>query len=278
MFDRPHWSYSAISQYLSCPLRFYFQRVLRLPQPSVSSSLVLGSAVHAALAEYHRTVQQDEPTDLAKLRRVFTDFWGSRESGKRVSYRAGENQADLMAQGIALLEVYLKEPPPQNIISIEKEILAPIHNSTGQYLETPLLAIADLITEGNEELTVREFKTSGRAYSEMEAETSLQPTCYINAAQEVFGTPATVEYTVLIKTKIPKLQRLTAVRNDEDLGRLGDIVETIERGIRAEVFYPVETPINCSTCPYRQPCRDWSQPEDPRRIQLNLISAEAQSC
>src|ERR1700678_2039949 len=98
MFDRPHWSYSAISQYLSCPLRFYFQRVLRLPQPSVSSSLVLGSAVHAALAEYHRTVQQDEPTDTTKLHRVFTDSWSSRESGKRVSYRAGENQADLMAQ------------------------------------------------------------------------------------------------------------------------------------------------------------------------------------
>ena len=180
--------------------------------------MVLGSAVHAALAEYHRTVQQDEPTDTTKLHRVFTDSWGSRESGKRVSYRAGENQADLMAQGIALLEVYLQEPPPQNIVSIEKEILAPIHNSRGEYLETPLLAIADLITKDNEELTVREFKTSGRAYSDMEADTSHQPTCYVNAVQEVFGEPTRVEYTVLVKTKTPKVQRLTAVRNDEDLG------------------------------------------------------------
>ena len=252
MFDRPHWSYSAISQYLSCPLRFYFQRVLRLPQPSVSSSLVLGSAVHEALAEYHLSVQQDEPTDLAKLHRVIMQSWKKRENDSRISYRSGENQPDLLAQGIGLLEMYLKEPPPQNIIGIEHEIIAPMHNSRGEYLETPLLAIADLITEDNEELTVREFKTSGRAYSEMEADTSLQPTCYVNAAQESFGHPATVEYTVLIKTKIPKVQRLTAVRTDEDLGRLGDIVETIERAIRAEVFYPVETPLNCSTCPFRQ--------------------------
>lgn len=259
---RPHWSYSAISQFLSCPLRFYFQRVLRLPQKSVGSSLVLGSAVHAALAEYHQTVKDDEPTDSSKLQKVITDSWNRRENEVRISYRSSENKDDLIAQGIALIEIYLQEAPPQNIIGIEHEIVAPIHNSRGEFLETPLLAIADLITEDNEEVTVREFKTSGRAYSEMEAETSLQPTCYVNAAQESFGHPATVEYTVLIKTKNPKLQRLAAVRTDEDLGRLGDIVENIERAIAAQIFYPVETPLNCSTCPFRQPCREWKSSAD----------------
>lgn len=49
MHHRPHWSYSSISQYLACPLRYYFQRILCLPQPSINSSLVLGSSVHAVL-------------------------------------------------------------------------------------------------------------------------------------------------------------------------------------------------------------------------------------
>jgi CRISPR/Cas system-associated exonuclease Cas4 (RecB family) len=174
--------------------------------------------------------------------------------------------------------VYLKEPPPQNIIGIEKEMIAPMHNSRDEFLETPLVAIADLITEDNEEMTAREFKTSGRAYSEMEADTSLQPTCYVNALQESYGHPATVEYTVLIKTKVPKIQRLKAVRNDEDLGRLGDIVETIERGIKADVFYPVESPLNCSTCSFRQPCREWNHSEKPELIQLSLKTREEQPC
>ena len=116
------------------------------------------------------------------------------------------------ARTIAYEGVPAKVFRPEHIIAIEQEIIAPIHNSQGEYLETPLVAIADLITEGNEELTVREFKTSGRAYSEMEAETSLQPTCYINAAQETYGHAATVEYTVLVKTKTPKVQRLTTGR------------------------------------------------------------------
>ena len=49
----PHWSYSALRQYLDCPLRFFFQRVLALPEKSVSVNLVAGSAVHAALADYY---------------------------------------------------------------------------------------------------------------------------------------------------------------------------------------------------------------------------------
>lgn len=258
MYDRPHWSYSAISQFQSCPLRFYFQRILKLPQPSVSGSLVLGSSVHKVLAEYHRTVQEDEPTDVAGLHKILAKSWDERDGEVRIVFRSGEDREELIAQGIALIEAYLQEPPPQNIIGIEQEILAPIHNSRGEYLETPLLAVLDLITEGHEELTVCEFKTSGRSYSEMEVETSLQPTCYVNAVQEIVGVTPIVEYTVLIKTKTPRVQRLVTVRDDQDLGRLGDIVENIERAIKAGVFYPVESPLNCSSCPFRQPCREWS--------------------
>jgi|SRR5581483_4107089 len=278
MHYRPHWSYSAISQFLNCPLRFYFQRIAKLPQSFVSSSLVLGSAVHVALAEYHRTVQEDQPTDTAKLHRLIAETWARRESETRINYRAGETQDELMAQGIALIETYLKEPPPQNVIAIEHELMAPIHNSRGEYLEWPLIAVADLITESNEELTVCEYKTSGRAYSEMEAETSLQPTCYVNAVLECYGHHATVEYTVLVKTKTPRIQRLNTVRTEEDLGRLGDIVQTIERAIQARAFYPVESPLNCSTCPYRQPCREWRNPESSELIQLNIKAAEATAC
>jgi CRISPR/Cas system-associated exonuclease Cas4 (RecB family) len=112
----------------------------------------------------------------------------------------------------------------------------------------------------------------------MESETSLQPTCYVNAVRESYGHHATVEYTVLVKTKTPRVQRLTTVRTDEDLGRLGDIVENIERAIQAKIFYPVESPLNCSTCPFRQPCREWGNSENPRLIQLNIKSTEAKAC
>jgi putative RecB family exonuclease len=279
MYNRPHWSYSSISQFLSCPLRFYFQRILRLPQPTVSSGLLLGAAVHHALARYHRGLQLGTPVPKEHLHRAVDEGWRQRDNQAKVIFKDGDSREDSIALGIALVEMYLQEPPPENILRVEEEIIAPIHNSQGEYLETPLVAIADLITCVDDGLKVHEFKTSGRAYSEMEADTSHQPTCYVNAVQEVFGEPARVEYTVLIKTKTPKVQRLEAVRHDEDLGRLGDIVQTIERAVEAGIFYPVESPMNCATCPYRQPCREWTRAsENTELIQLNIKSAEAPAC
>lgn len=272
MLQRPHWSYSSISQYLTCPLRYYFQRILGIPQTTISCSLVLGSSVHAALAAYHRSIQQNLPPSITELHQVFSETWNDRKNQGRMQCKDGENPQDAFDQGIALVELYLQEPPPQNIFSIEKEILSPVHNSRGEYLETPLLAIADLITAENETLRVREFKTAARAYSEMEAESSLQPTCYINAVQEAFNLPATVEYTVLIKTKTPKVQRLAAKRTEADLGRLGDIIETIEKAVQANIFYPVETPLHCSTCSFRKPCREWGRNNyQPERVPLQTI-------
>jgi CRISPR/Cas system-associated exonuclease Cas4 (RecB family) len=277
MYQRPHWSFSAISQYLACPLRYYFQRVIGLPQATQSSSLVLGSAVHHALATYHCGLKEGESIPKEKLHEALVQGWKQRETEADMIFKSGETKENCIAQGIALIEAYHQEPPPQNIVAVEQEILAPLHNSQGKFLETPLMTVVDLITQAEDGLKVREFKTSGRSYSNMEAETSLQPTCYINAVQEVYGEPAKVEYTILVKTKTPRVQTLPAYRNEEDLGRLGDIVQNIERAIQAEIFYPVQSPLNCSTCPYRGPCKEWGKtPSEKEFLTLETMAHEAQ--
>jgi ATP-dependent helicase/DNAse subunit B len=52
--DRPrdYLSYSAISTYASCPLRYYFRYIANLPERTISSSLVFGSAIHRSV-EHH---------------------------------------------------------------------------------------------------------------------------------------------------------------------------------------------------------------------------------
>ena len=254
---RKHWSYSSINQYLRCPLQFYFQRILRLPQPTVGTGLILGSAIHNALAVYHRYLMKNKEPVEQQVRQEFFETWLLRAEEQKVEYKANESQEDLIEQGLALLKLYLEEPPPQNIVAIEQRFLVPMHNSDGEYLETPLLAFTDLITKEDEVLKVTEFKTSGRSYGNFEVETSLQATCYVNAVIETTREMPLVEYAVLVKTKTPKLQRLKTSRTEDDLGRLGDLVQNIERAVSNEIFYPVETPLNCSTCPYREPCREW---------------------
>lgn len=259
MTTRPHWSYSSISQYLRCPLQFFFQRILDLPSPTVSSNLALGGAVHAALAEYHRQLKDSEPICPETVVKSLLDSWGERETEETILFRDGDTRESSIDQGVHLVELYLKEPPPEGIIAIEKTFIVPLYNSQGEYLETPLVAITDLITFREEGLKVSEFKTSGRALSESEAETSLQPTCYVHAVRESLGQEPSIEYTVLVKTKTPKVQRLQTTRYQEDCGRLGDLVQTIQRAVDLGIFYPVENPMNCSSCAYRSQCREWGQ-------------------
>ena len=276
---RPHWSYSSISQYLRCPLQYYFERVLKLPRTSIGSGLILGSATHNALAAYHISLMNGDVPKTDDIHEAFLDTWTSKESRETIDYKATENRDDLIAQGIALVELYLQEPPPTQIVMVEQRVLVPIRNSDGDYLETPLVAVSDLITrEDDGVLKVNEFKTSGRSYGEFEVERSLQATCYVNAAWETFGEWASVEFSVLVKTKTPKLQRLRTARNEDDLGRLGDVVENVEQAVHAGIFYPVESPMNCSTCSFRTQCREW-KPErqietpEPELVQLNGVGA-----
>ena len=137
------------------------------------------------------------------------------------------------------MDVYLNEPPSGTIIAVESPMMAPIANSRGDYLEKPILVVADLITRQDDgTLQVNEIKTSGRAYSESEVATSLQPTFYANALYETTGEEPAVEFTVLVKTKTPKVQKIQAIRTISDFQTLGDIIEAVDQAIEAGSLLP----------------------------------------
>jgi putative RecB family exonuclease len=270
--DRPHWSYSQVSQFLRCPLQFYFERVVKLPKPFISSGLVLGASVHQALAEFHLSIQREIPLGPEQLRQVVVRTWEEMENREPIQYRDGEDRTKSLDQAVALVELYAKEPVPDCVVAVEEPLLVPLFNSQGEALEKPLLAIPDLLIRDKEGLWVTEFKTSGRRFGETETESSLQASCYTHAVQDRYGEQPRVRYTVLVKTKTPQIQHLETIRNDADINRLGDIVQAVERAIEAEVFYPIESQMTCSGCSFFKSCREWQG--CPRRKSESLESHE----
>ena len=256
---RPHWSYSSVSQYLKCPLQYYFERIARLPRKSATDAQVLGASLHSALADHHRKLQARRHSPAQEVHQAYQAAWDAevqRGAVVAVGTRSVDDARDL---GISLIDAYLGEPAPQGIIAVESPVMAPIANSQGDYLERPILMIADLITQqADNELQVVEIKTSSRAYSESEVATSLQPTFYANAVYETTGVEPSVDFAVLVKTRVPKVQKIGAIRTISDYRRLGDLIGVVEKAVEAEVFYPVESPINCSGCPFYRPCREWT--------------------
>ena len=228
--SRPHWSYSQLNQYMRCPLQYFFERILKLPRSFVPSGLVFGSAIHEALAEYHRNLQNNLAIRPESIRERFLLSWQDREDVGPIQFGKSETRDDLVDKGAAILDRYLEEPPPANIVAVEEEMMVPLYNSRGELLHKPLIAIVDLLCRDEDGLAVVEFKTSKRKYGEAELETALQATTYIHAIQERHGEPVSLHYCVLVKTKTPQIQRLTTDRTQQDIGRLGDT--------RRHVFLP----------------------------------------
>ena len=256
---RPHWSYSSVSQYMKCSLQYYFERVRKLPRKSASDAQVLGSVLHSALADYHRKLQAGDAVQSHRIHAAYLAAWEEQASRGQIVASGDKSLEDSRSLGIALVDVYLGEPPPEHIVAVEQPMTSPIGNSEGDYLEKPILIVADLVTRQEDgTLQVGELKTSGRAYSESEVATSLQPTFYANALYELTGREPAVQYAVLVKTKTPKIQRIEAIRTTSDYRRLGDLIGVVEAGVEAGVFYPNESPMNCAGCSYFRECREWT--------------------
>lgn len=279
MNRQEYWSYNRLSKFLRCPLAYFFEYELDLPKRSVPSNLVLGSAVHEGLAAFHRSIQVGRPCEKDTVLGSFLKSWLERESKERILFSGGEVKDDILEQGRELIRAYLQEPPPQNVVAVEESFFSPIVTSDGEVLDKPLLSVLDLLTRGPDSLTITDFKTAGRSMSAAEADMSYQANCYVNAIYHHFHEPTNFKFTVLVKTRTPKVQHVEANRTDGDLGRLGDLIKTVERSIEAEAFYPIETPMNCSTCQYRRPCRDWTpQPHEQELIPTITLRERTQSC
>ena len=257
--QRRYWSFSKLNQYLRCPLQFYFQRILKLPQPTIGSGLVYGSAVHNGLAYIHQQMMNSMEVDLKILKKEFCDTWGDYEQTK-ICYKANESKEVLIEKGLSTLQLYLSSPVRSKIVGVEQSVVVPLMNSQGEYIESPMMAIIDLVTSTDGRMTIHEFKTSARQYSQLEVELSMQATTYANAVNETYQQNPAIEFVVFTKTKTPKVQRIQTARNQSDLQQLGDLVEKVEQAVDDNCFYPNRSPMNCSWCPYREPCKKWKVP------------------
>jgi RecB family exonuclease len=73
---RDYVSWSAISLYQSCPLRYYFRYIAGLPERTVSASLVFGAAIHRAVEHhFNELLAGNEPPNIEALVGEYDRHW-----------------------------------------------------------------------------------------------------------------------------------------------------------------------------------------------------------
>lgn len=256
IIQHDHISYSSISTYASCPLRFHFRYNLHLPEQTVSSSLLLGAGLHAGVElHFNELLVGNSPPSLDLLLDAFWEAWNAR--GADVVLTKGEDLNTVGRLAESMFKAFQASSlanPHGTIIGVEEEL-------RGELLPgvPDLLARLDLIVETDDALIITDLKSSRSCWSqEQVSNSSLQLLLYHEIARHLSDKPVKLQFAVLTKTKHPELKLHPVEVGPHELYRSRQIVKRVWQAIEAGIVYPNPSPLNCGTCPFRRPCASWA--------------------
>lgn len=263
----PHLSASSLRSYIDCSLEYKFSRLDKLQPAFVSSSLLLGSAVHGTVEQCNIIrsegfyMEQEEALDDFCKR--FSHMVKETEAkGIPVKWKEKESFDSAMEQGQSLVRLYAEAADLERVES-DAIILAtelPFAISLPG-VPVPIIGAMDVVQEEKDgSLTIVEVKTTAKSYTTSDIDMTDQLTCYQMALREIgyAGRDVNLRLDTLVKTKVPKLETHYTARTELDEARLTRKLRETWMAIEAGIFLPSDGSWKCSGCAYRKACAEWS--------------------
>jgi RecB family exonuclease len=224
-------SASDIQTYRSCPLRYKFARVLRIPSEQTVGQR-FGIAVHQVLERYHA----EEGRSLERLLELLEA--GLRRSG------IGEERHELREKARSALTRYHERLGEEDSepVWFERAFsfrLGPHH----------LRGRVDRVDRVGDRYELIDYKTS-RPKSAEELRDDVQLALYALAAREDWRLESSIQayYYVLDDLKVP------VAAGAPDAATIEEVVLEVGEGILAQAFEPTPSPAACGLCDYRIVC------------------------
>jgi RecB family exonuclease len=230
-------SASDIHTYRSCPLRYKFARVLRIPTEQTVHQR-FGIVVHQVLERYH----SEGGETLAQMLDLLDVGW------RRSGLGDGEQEQALCEMARTALTRYHARLHDQDAepVWFERQFdfrLGP-HHLRGR------VDRVDRLADGSDaEYELIDYKTSRPKTPEQLAD-DVQLSLYALAAREAWQLDSSRQayYYVLDDLKVP------VPRSERDAESVKDIVLEVGEGILAQAFEPTPSQAACSICDYRIVC------------------------
>ncbi|MCI0581621.1 MAG: ATP-dependent helicase [Chloroflexi bacterium] len=275
-------SHSSIDAYLTCPKRYQYSHVLRVPT-APHHSLVYGSALHQAVQEFHRAEGRGRILSEAELIGALEAAWTNE------GFVSREHELARLEAGRAALRrfrVTRLEPGTVAPAWVERDFSFSLGGDRirgrfdrvdivalddgGSPLEPdPATALADAsrpaqatradVVEpslgllGREEVTITDYKSSDvrdPAKARQRARESLQLQIYAMAYEAMTGRlPDAVQLHFLDSGLVGR-----ATPDPARLERARGQIRTAATGIRARDYTPTPTTMACTYCPFREIC------------------------
>ena len=247
-------SASRLKSFLTCRLRFFYEKVLGLKAPA-SPALQVGKAVHAALQHYNLARWRGGDASPAATLQAYDKSFGELEEAEPVDYGDSCRQ-DSIDTGSRVLDAFLGSElarDPRRVLGVE----AYLRKESGD-LPLPLVGVVDLVVEGNVPV---DYKTVA-ATPNLEDEGwqhALQMTIYALLVKDATGeVPGPGELIHLVKLKSPKvIRQVLPPVTQTQVDRLKALADVYVDGVSREEYYP-SPGMSCRWCSFRTQCAAWA--------------------
>jgi len=243
-------SASDIETYRTCPLRYKFARVFRIPsEPTLNQRF--GILVHQVLERYHGLPSPAGPSlrgpeGETSQSRGLPELLNLLEAGwRRGGFGDSEEERQLRVKATQALVRYHDRFQDEAAEPVWFERSFQFH--MGPHLLRGRVDRVDRLPDGGYELI--DYKT-GRPKSAAQLRDDVQLSLYAVGAREAWQLDAAQQayYYVLDDEKVP------VPRTEEDRGWIEETVLRVAEGILGQGFEPTPSYTACSTCDYRIAC------------------------
>ena len=234
-------SYYHIDDYLTCPLKYKYVHILRVPIME-HHTVIYGRAMHEAVSRYFKFKLAGRLMSKQELLAAFEDNFDPQ------GFLNSEHQKQRLRLGIDALSKFYQEEKKRDshLLYIEKEFSFTLANNkiNGRF---------DRVDKESGQTTIMDFKTSEiktQRDADKRTKDSLQLSLYGLAFLNIFGQlPEKVKLYFLESGIIG-----SAVLEEKNLIKTKEKVNQVASGIRAANFQATPAYMACAYCAYNQIC------------------------
>jgi DNA helicase II / ATP-dependent DNA helicase PcrA len=264
-------SFSAIDDYLTCPMKFKLGHVVRVPVPP-HHAMVYGAALHRAVQEFHRRHARGDVMSDEELGAAFEAAWTNE------GFLSREHEEARLAAGRETLRRFrAAQLSPGAVVPayVEREFtfslggervrgrwdrvdVEPAAPGEPVAVMGPVAPLADAVAPtfeltGRERVTITDYKTSNvrePAKARQRARESLQLQIYAMAYEAVTGRLPDFLQLHFLDTEVVGRVAVDAGR----LTKARERIATAAAGMRARDYTPKPDRSTCGYCPFRTIC------------------------
>lgn len=259
------FSHSSLSAYETCPKKYHFRYVLKVPVESEGIEAFVGKRVHEVLERLYQFTMRGMVPSLARVLARFRANWHEQFDASRLRIVRSELDAEhYLRAGERCLENGYRRlyPFDDDTVGLEREVSFAL-DAGGDYA---LRGVIDRLVRARDgALEIHDYKTGRRVPSQEELDRDRQLALYeigVRAALREEGEVRLVWHYLLSGTV------RTSTRSPEQLAALREETRALIDRVRSETAWAARPGRLCPWCEYRALCpafggRLHEEPEPP---------------